>query len=174
MRYIFTLFTLVIFSVFMGCSGKGGGGPVVTPQQSARVEIDAGSQADAQVVEEEAYVYTPVGKRDPFRPFFMDIKVSKRAEDRTTPLTELETYDIEQLRLTSIISGIEQPMAMVEDPTGKGHTLVVGTLIGKNGGRVARIKRDEVIIEEEFIDSEGKRIVSKVVLKLPEEKSTNR
>lgn len=156
----------VLFSI--GCSDKKSGtGPIIPQTQVAQVELDGGSQ-DAQI-EEENYVYTPVGKRDPFRPYFLDVKVVKR-EDRGTPLTELETFDIEQLRLTSIITGIEQPMAMVEDPSGKGHTLVVGTPIGKNGGRVARIKRDEVIIEEEYIDSEGKRIVSKVVLRLPEEK----
>ncbi len=166
MRSLFLIILVLLVAALTGCSGKSGGGPVV-PQPQAQVEVDAGVQ-DAQV-EEENYVYTPVGKRDPFRPFFLDIKAVKK-EDRGTPLTELETFDIEQLRLTSIISGIEQPMAMVEDPTGKGHTLIVGTPVGKNGGRVARIKRDEVIIEEEFIDSEGKRIVSKVVMRIPEEK----
>jgi len=165
------LFILVVVLLSIGsaaCGGKGGGGgPVVTPQQQVQTVVDAGVQ-DAQV-EEEMYVYTPVGKRDPFRPYFLDVKAVKKDESKG-PLTELETFDIEQLRLTSIISGIEQPMAMVEDPTGKGHTVIGGTPIGKNGGRVARIKKDEVIIEEEYIDSEGKRIVSKVTMRIPEEK----
>ncbi len=168
MRRLYLLVFILLGSVLIQCSDKGSSsGVVVTPPQQVQAEVDAGS-LDAQV-EEENYVYTPVGKRDPFRPFFLDVKVLKKSDEKGAALTELETFDIEQLRLTSIISGIEQPMAMVEDPTGKGHTLIVGTPIGKNGGRVARIKRDEVIIEEEFIDSEGKRIVSKVVLRIPQE-----
>ncbi|MGC8928013.1 MAG: pilus assembly protein PilP [Myxococcota bacterium] len=168
MRRISLISMVLLIGMMAGCSGKGGGGgPVVPQQQVQTAEVDAGT-LDAQV-EEENYVYTPVGKRDPFRPYFLDIKAVKK-EEKGAPLTELETFDLEQLRLTSIISGIEQPMAMVEDPTGKGHTIVVGTPIGKNGGRVARIKRDEVIVEEEYIDSEGKRIVSKVILRIPEEK----
>lgn len=166
MNRLILIIIVLLVGIMVGCSGQKGGGPVVQ-QQVQTAEVDAGTQ-DAQV-EEENYVYTPVGKRDPFRPFFLDVKAVKK-EDKGTPLTELETFDLEQLRLTSIISGIEQPMAMVEDPTGKGHTIVVGTPIGKNGGRVARIKKDEIIVEEEYIDSEGKRIVSKVTLRIPEEK----
>lgn len=165
-----SLLVLLVFLIgsLIACSGKGGGGgPVVLDQGQVSMEVDAGLE-DAQV-EEENYVYTPVGKRDPFRPFFLDMRVVK-SPVQSGQLTELETYDIEQLRLTSIITGIERPMAMVEDPAGKGHTIVVGTLIGKNGGRVSRIKKDEVIIEEEYIDSEGKRIVSKVILRIPAEK----
>ncbi len=167
MRSISLIIFILIIGMIISCSQPGGGGGPVVQQTAQQVEVDAGAP-DAQV-EEENYVYTPVGKRDPFRPYFLDVKAVKK-EDKGTPLTELETFDIEQLRLTSIISGVEQPMAMVEDPSGKGHTLIIGTPIGKNGGRVSRIKRDEVIVEEEYIDSEGKRIVSKVVLRIPEEK----
>jgi len=167
MRSISLIIFILIIGMIISCSQPGGGGGPVVQQTAQQVEVDAGAP-DAQV-EEENYVYTPVGKRDPFRPYFLDVKAVKK-EDKGTALTELETFDIEQLRLTSIISGVEQPMAMVEDPSGKGHTLIIGTPIGKNGGRVSRIKRDEVIVEEEYIDSEGKRIVSKVVLRIPEEK----
>jgi type IV pilus assembly protein PilP len=168
MKRLITIFILLSIGGFACGSKGGGGGPVVTPQQQAQTAIvDAGTE-DAKA-EEEMYVYTPVGKRDPFRPYFLDVKVANKSAN-TAQITELETFDIEQLRLTSIITGIEQPMAMVEDPTGKGHAIVVGTPIGKNGGRVAKIKRDEVIIEEEYIDSEGKRIVSKVTMRLPVEK----
>jgi hypothetical protein len=34
---------------------------------------------------------------------------------------------------------------------------------------VARISRDEVIVEEEYYNSEGKRIVNKISLKLSKE-----
>jgi type IV pilus assembly protein PilP len=166
-KLILIITSLLLVGIMIGCSNQSGGGGPAVQQQVQTPVVDAGIQ-DAQV-EEENYVYTPVGKRDPFRPFFLDLKAVKK-EDRGAPLTELETYDLEQLKLTSIITGIEQPMAMVEDPTGKGHTIVVGTPIGKNGGRVARIKKDEVVVEEEYIDSEGRRIVSKVTLRIPEEK----
>ena len=59
-------------------------------------------------------------------------------------------------------------MAMVEDASGRGHTLKIGTLIGKRLGQVKHIRRGEVIVQEEFRDFTGKRIPQLKELKLEE------
>ncbi|MBI4817627.1 MAG: pilus assembly protein PilP [Deltaproteobacteria bacterium] len=112
---------------------------------------------------EVAYAYSPIGKRDPFRSIFEEI----RKEVDETELTELQRYEVDQLRLTGIITGRATPYAMVEDPEKKGHTLTRGTLIGKNWGRVSAITPDCVIIKEEYRDYTGRKVENKIELCLP-------
>ena len=61
------------------------------------------------------------------------------------------------------------PMAMVEDPAGRGHTVKIGTLVGKRLGQVKHIRRGEIVVQEEFRDFTGKRIPQLKELKLDEE-----
>ena len=46
-------------------------------------------------------------------------------------------------------------MALLEDPSGKGHTIKIGTLLGKKFGQVKQIRRGEVDVQEEFRTSPG-------------------
>jgi type IV pilus assembly protein PilP len=112
------------------------------------------------------YTYNAVGKRDPFRTYFSEIE-NEDAVNRK--LTELQQYDLDQLRLVAVIVGTATPKAMVEDPTGKGHVVKTGTLIGKHWGQIKHIRRGEVIIQEEFRDFTGRRVTHLVPMKLPEE-----
>jgi type IV pilus assembly protein PilP len=107
-------------------------------------------------VSEIAYAYSPIGKRDPFRSLFDQLQ----KEEQNQQLTELQKFEIDQLKLVAIVSRIATPYAMVEDPTGKGHTLTRGTLIGKNWGRVAQIKPDCVVIKEEYRDYTGRKVTN--------------
>lgn len=114
-------------------------------------------------VAEIAYAYSPIGKRDPFRSLFDQLQ----REEQTQQLTELQKFEIDQLKLVAIVSRIATPYAMVEDPTGKGHTLTRGTLIGKNWGRVSQIKPDCVVIKEEYRDYTGRKVTNKTEKCLP-------
>ncbi|MBI5529759.1 MAG: pilus assembly protein PilP [Deltaproteobacteria bacterium] len=147
-------------ALLQGCPGK----PPPPPPPPA-VQQEEAAQDKPQ--EQPSYFYTPIGKRDPFRPFFVDVRKEPVGLDRAR--TELETFDLEQLRLVAILTGMETPMAMVEDPENKGYPITIGTPIGKNGGRVSRITRDDVVVEEEYYNSEGKRILNKVALRLPKD-----
>jgi type IV pilus assembly protein PilP len=114
-------------------------------------------------VSEIAYAYSPIGKRDPFRSLFDQL----RKEEGGQPVTELQTFEVDQLKLVAIVSRIATPYAMVEDPSGKGHTLTRGTLIGKNWGRVAEINPDCVVIKEEYRDYTGRKVTIKISVCLP-------
>lgn len=111
-------------------------------------------------------VYDPTGKRDPFRPY---VTAAALAEQRTRQhLTPLQQVELTQIRLVAIAWGIGSNYAMVEDPGGTGYVLRVGTKVGPNGGRVARITPEAVYVEESFRDAAGAALTNRVILRLPE------
>lgn len=106
--------------------------------------------------------YEAVGKRDPFRSFIGDMEESK-PEKKLEPTEE---YELDQYRLTGLITGTAQPKAMVEDPKGRGHTLRIGSRLGKKGGRVTRITSTGIVVTEEM-RHEGERILVPIQIELP-------
>lgn len=111
---------------------------------------------------------TPAGStgvRDPFRPF----NLSLRPKPVDTPKTPLEQYDVGALKLVAVIYDTQNPKAMVEDDTGLGYTLGVGTKIGNQGGVIKAIEPDRVLVEEEFVDFYGEKKKTEIVLRLKPE-----
>lgn len=129
--------------------------PPATPPPEGKMGEEEGSEI--------AYAYSPIGKRDPFRSLFEQLK----REEGNQQLTELQLFEIDQLKLVAIVSRIATPYAMVEDPNAKGHTLTRGTLIGKNWGRITEISPDCITIKEEYRDYTGRKVVNKVPVCLP-------
>jgi len=105
------------------------------------------------------------GLRDPFRPF----NLALRPKPVETPRTPLEQYDVGALKLVAVIYDTQNPKAMVEDDTGLGFTVGVGTRIGNQGGVVKVIEPERVIVEEEFVDFYGEKKKSEIVLRLKPE-----
>jgi Tfp pilus assembly protein PilP len=103
--------------------------------------------------------------RDPFRPF----NLALRPKAVETPRTPLEQYDVGALKLVAVIYDTQNPKAMVEDDTGLGYTIGVGTKIGNQGGVVKMIDPERVVVEEEFVDFYGEKKKTEVVLRLKPE-----
>lgn len=104
--------------------------------------------------------YNPQGRRDPFQPPI-----------RATPVVSkiaLERFEIGELSLEGIVSGISDPRATVIVPGGDSFLVGVGTRVGKWGGRVARITQSDVVVREEFIDPTGVVRVVESTLSLAE------
>ena len=164
----------ILFLFFItGCSG-GTSPPSVTqkvkPSPAAKQKADpvkVAEQKEPEKKEEPEYTYNPAGKADPFKPFIQltSAKASK------IPLTPLQKYDISSLKLVAIIAAPEGSVALVEDSAGKGYFLKKGTLIGKNDGKVIKILKDRVIIEETYQDIMGQSKISEhsIILHRPEE-----
>ncbi|CAD7773394.1 hypothetical protein DMNBHIDG_00754 [Candidatus Methanoperedenaceae archaeon GB37] len=90
---------------------------------------------------------------DPFRPF---IKLTKETASPES-LLPIQRLKLSEIKLTGIIWNTKNPLALIEDPAGKGYVLKKGDLIGPSG-KVKEIKKDRVIIEESYIDIfEGKK-----------------
>ena len=160
--------TLSIVFLFL-IGGCGGGTPPSSLPVKAKSPAVAKKEEPPKVAEkkepekkEEAeYTYNPAGKPDPFKPFIQLTPV--RGASRI-PLTPLQKFDISQLKLVAIISTPEGNIAMVEDATGKGYFLKKGTWIGKNDGKVTKILKDKVIIEEVYQDIFGQTKTNEISL----------
>jgi Tfp pilus assembly protein PilP len=103
------------------------------------------------------------GSRDPFRPMTLRAKVVSRNRENLSPL---ERLDLGQLKIVGIVWDIKEPRAMVEDTSGLGYTVKVGTPIGSNDGKVKAIHRNQIIIEEISADVYGQRKSRDVSMKL--------
>lgn len=121
----------------------------------------------------EKYVYDPKGKPDPFKPLIVEKTEAASAQSKPLSIeaglesaTPLERMDLAQLRLVAVVWNISDPKGMVEDSTGKGYILSIGTPIGKNKGKVTQIISSGIVVTERFEDSAGKFKSRQVTLKL--------
>ena len=110
------------------------------------------------------YIYSAVGKRDPFRSYFGDIKAIE--QDRE-PVSELQKYDITDLTITAIVWGITEPRAIVVTPERKSIIVKRGSFIGKNWGKVSALFPDKIEVTEVYKDPLGRKILNKLYLELP-------
>jgi Tfp pilus assembly protein PilP len=128
------------------------------------------SPTTALLTTETGWKYEPRGKIDPFKPFI----VARRAEAATPevahkPLTPLQKMALSEIQrgLKAIIWGKLGSSALVEDATGKGYVIKVGTYVGQNDGIVKKILEDRIIVEEYKRDPvENRLITNEVVLRL--------
>lgn len=157
---IICIFFLSILLI-MGCEAKKEvqkKAPVTAPVAKKKKDV-----VEKRVeVPEEKYVFTTEGKRDPFKSFIKKKKVKMGKPG--VALTPLQKFDVTQLKLIGIISGVDENKAMIADPTGKGYILTKGTLIGKNFGRVKNISKNEVVIIEDIEDFLGNIITKEIPL----------
>jgi len=119
-------------------------------------------------------IYDPSGKPDPFRPIFSDgfnkaAPTILQSDCISNPV--LEKLSLSQLQLTGIVLTKRQPIALVQESNSKGHILTKDTCIGVNGGKVAEIMNDRIIIQTKIRDVFKNVKVKKTEMKL--KKSAN-
>ena len=110
------------------------------------------------------YRYSAVGKKDPFRNYFGDM-ASLNKEKKI--VSELQNFDVTDVRLSAIIYGVTDPKAVVVAPDGKSYIVKNGSFIGKNWGKISRILPDKLEIVETYKDPLGRKIINKLYLELP-------
>lgn len=167
----YTRATLALLLV--ACSSDG---QIVKTQAPQPIKIDTPPPPDAAKKKDaeasaKVFRYVSVGRRDPFRTYLAE-QALEQAKSSGRRRSDTELFGTEAFRVTLLVTGTSQPMAMVEDPSGKGHLLRVGTRIGLNNGRVRTIAQNTVTIEEEVTTLAGERKLVKVALVLhpPEER----
>lgn len=110
--------------------------------------------------------YIARGKIDPFEPLFKDEPVAGKKKKKRIPRTPLEKLSLGQLKLVAIIRAPSGNKALVEESSGKGYVIKKGTYIGLNSGKIVKIEKDNIIIEEEIQNIQGNMEVRQVELKL--------
>ncbi|MBM7114133.1 pilus assembly protein PilP [[Archangium] primigenium] len=132
-----------------GCGEAEAPKPTPAPKPAAQAEAPKPKPVETTVATGYVYSYNPVGKRDPFRSPLEDIvdraPVAGSGPACSEPLCQ---WDIDQLKLVAVVTGDANPMAMVEDPIGRGHVVRRNTRMGRQGGKVTQILRDEVTVTE--------------------------
>lgn len=148
----------------------GGSAPPPTQAQQAKAAV-AKPPAPAEPATQAAptYVYNPIGKRDPFRS--PEAEPAAQAALANTACTEpLCRFDIDQLTLVAVVSGDANPLAMVQDPAGRGYFVRRNTRVGRQGGKVTQIMSDAVVITEYFTTPDGKTTANPVTLAIKSER----
>lgn len=162
-----------------------GKGVVLPPSEQAKLEppapekkglVEPGKSGSQQLVsavgKKPTYFYDATGKADPFRPLFASeaervLPAQQKVKRKRLPLTPLQRIDLGQFKLVGIILSRGGNKALVEEPSGKGYIIAKGTYIGQNFGRVKRILKDKVVVEEEIEDFlSGERKLQTTELKL--------
>ena len=105
------------------------------------------------------------GRRDPFRPFTLDLQRGDVPED--VPLSPLQRYEIAQLKLTGLVLDLRTPRAMLQDASGMGYIITPGTPIGRRHGVVKSIEPGRVVVEESVLDYYGRQQLHQVVMEMP-------
>ena len=119
----------------------------------------------------ERYLYqaAELGLRDPFRSFIQakeDVEAIKPANDpeqqkyaneiMTHNREELETYELDSLRMTGILENSSELWGIVRDPVGVVHRVQVGNYLGRNYGKILNIQEDRIDLREIVKDSQGR------------------
>ncbi len=115
---------------------------------------------DKLVEQKEREHYDSKGKIDPFEPL---IQEKPPQEDKPVVdnrpkriLTPLEKIELSQIRLVAVIIMKDRSIAMVEEASGKGYEVGIGTYIGKNQGKVFEIRESSIVVKELVKDYKGR------------------
>lgn len=147
--------------------------PAAAAAQAAAPAPAAAPPAEAPKKSEgPEWSYSSVGKRDPFRSFLSELEKAQGGL-ATRCATPLGRFELEQMKLVAVVTGLEDPVAMVEAPTGVGYAVRRGACIGKNGGVVAAVRSGELVVSEWAIRADGTRDRTQTVLRLPREAALN-
>jgi Tfp pilus assembly protein PilP len=107
----------------------------------------------------EGNAYAAKSNLDPFMPLIRE----QKAPETQTPdkpqriLTPLEKMALSQIKLVAVVVTDSMKIAMVEEATGKGYEVRMGTYMGKNGGQVVDISFDSIVVREIVTDFKGGR-----------------
>ena len=159
---------LAALALVAACGGSNA--PPPTPAQQAKAAVAKPPPApEAAAPAAPTYVYNPIGKRDPFRS--PEAEPAAQAALANTACNEpLCRFDIDQLTLVAVVSGDANPLAMVQDPQGRGYFVRRNTRVGRQGGKVTQIMSDAVVITEYFTTPDGKTTANPVTLAIKTEK----
>jgi type IV pilus assembly protein PilP len=112
--------------------------------------------------QQQAYLYDPIGKRDPFRSFILD----RLKEIDSAAKGPLEQFDLSQLSVSGIVWDTLRQRALILDPSGQGYIIQEGDAIGKNDGRVITIDDNTVVVREAYVDFHGEKTMKEIEMRV--------
>lgn len=170
-RFITVVSALILCSLLTGCANEYQIEPYDYAAELERVSKTKSNEPKKKEIDitdiaqkRSNYRYSAVGKKDPFRSYFGDMaNINKEKKI----VSELQNFDVTDLRLTAIIWGVTEPRAVIVAPDGKSYVVKTGSFIGKNWGKISRVLPDKIEIVETYKDPLGRKIINKLYLELP-------
>lgn len=155
MKSLKSALLICAFAALAACDS--GPAPVARPAQPVKpaVQPTAAAATDAPSIESTVvYQYNPI-KRDPFR-VPDEMRGLSGPNGRDAPCNDpLCQWDLDQLALVAVVTGDASPIAMVEDPQGRGYIVKRQSRIGRQGGKVTTILRDSITVTEYWAQPNG-------------------
>jgi type IV pilus assembly protein PilP len=147
-------------------------GAIAPSAAPASAQVSAPSERayrDSDFVESEQ-------NRDPFRSYAIELRA--KAPVVAQRMVLMPETAVDDMRLIAIISGVEQPRAMIVDAAGVGYTASRGDFLGKAevvqgpgadalpvalNWRVERIRENELVLAREDPSAPGRAPLTKVI-----------
>jgi Tfp pilus assembly protein PilP len=120
--------------------------------------VESSAAAQPAPRSDALYVYSPVGKRDPF-------VATQRHEDREQ--TPLQKWSIDQFILKTTVTGTASPKAVIQDPDSGAWLVSIGDYVGNKWGKVTSIESDQIVVTENIGDANGRLHRQPLKLMLP-------
>lgn len=92
----------------------------------------------------EPFIYDSKERRNPFEPYQEIVSEAAAA----TPVSALQKYRLDELKLIGIMWDIRSPKAMFVDPKSVVHVVGRDESIGRKNGYIAAIREGEVVVVE--------------------------
>lgn len=120
---------------------------VITPQYKTDetplpMKANREISKDVEKITQTIYRYDSENLRDPFLPLIVKRQVGQKT------ISPLESYDIEELKLTGIVFDRKGSFALIQTPDGKFHVAKEKEKIGISGGIITKIGKDFIEIKE--------------------------
>lgn len=115
-----------------------------------QIKIEEALKELLKSMEQEEFEYQAENRLDPFMPFISEEIVQPSTDEmieEEEKLTGMRKFEPGQLSLVAIVFTESDPVAMVEDSTGKGYIIRRGTKVGR-AGIVSDILPNQVIIKQ--------------------------
>ena len=131
----------------------------------------------------EAYTYQSGenSMRDPFHPFYektqeevaqsedSGLTAEMEREIRNRNREELESFELDSLRMVGTLEDAAENWGIVLDPDGTVHKVKVGNYLGLNIGKITNIFEDRIELREIIQNSQGRWEEREAALALAEE-----
>jgi type IV pilus assembly protein PilP len=109
------------------------------------------------------FTFYPIKALDPFIPFLVPETAANLGEDeqdqKAAPLTPLQKMTLSEIEkgLKAITWGELGKKAVIEDATGRGYIVGIGTPAGEHSGVITQISSDHLVIQQEIWDRKAKK-----------------
>ena len=108
----------------------------------------------------EPYAYSAQEFADPFEVENLKPRQVVAAREGTGPDTNrrrepLENYPLDSLKMVGTLFRENEQRAILQTPDGAVQTVVVGNYLGQNYGKIVGIDENEIVVEEQVLNSAG-------------------